>query len=147
ANERRAGRELVFGESEWRAWLFCEAIDVDAPDALHAAVRRISRGRRPTQDHFVSLLGAGKKLCALLYAFDRRQRRPALAATRNANHANHKSTKTEGFADMRHVVVVIGGFIFAAFAQTLRSLRENDFTQSAPRLRKDRKEGSQNVAT
>jgi hypothetical protein len=80
AHERRTCGKLFFGEREWRAWFFSEAIDVDTTDALHAAVGRVSRWRGPTEYYFVSLLRTGEQFSALLDAFDRRQGRSPLPA-------------------------------------------------------------------
>jgi hypothetical protein len=71
--------------------LFSQAIDVDAPDALHAAVGRVSLWRGPTEDHFVSLLRPGEQFRALLDALDRRQWRAALAASRKDYSAQQEN--------------------------------------------------------
>ena len=73
-------------------------------NALHAAVRRISSRRGPTENHFIALLRAGKKLRALLHALHRGQRRPALTATGETDHNRKQCEYSELRTDGLHPV-------------------------------------------
>jgi hypothetical protein len=46
-------------------------------------IRSVKQRRRPAQNHLIAALRAREKFGALLDALDGRQRRPALATTRN----------------------------------------------------------------